>query len=302
MDNPAVLDLLPTEQVRPGLEDLDTRPVEDVVGELRAAEAGVAAVLDAARADLAAAAAAIAERLGSGGRLVYVGAGTPGRIAALDAVECGPTFGVPDGTVVAVVAGGEQAAGRAVEEAEDDVAAARGSLSGLQLTPRDVVVGITASGRTPFVVEALAVARSAGAVTIAVPNNADSPVGRAVDHRIELLTGPEVVGGSTRLTAGTAQKIALNVLSTAAMIRCGRIYGGWMVGVQARNDKLRRRAARIVQEITGVTATQAADALAAASGDTAVALVMLVRGVEPAVARARLHATGGYVRNALADG
>jgi N-acetylmuramic acid 6-phosphate etherase len=135
-----------------------------------------------------------------------------------------------------------------------------------------------------------------------VTNNAGSAVARAADHRVELLTGPEVVGGSTRLTAGTAQKIALNVLSTAAMIRCGRTYGAWMVGVQATNDKLRRRAARIVQEITGVTATQAADALAAASGDTAVALVMLVRGVEPAVARASLHAASGHVRSALSDG
>jgi N-acetylmuramic acid 6-phosphate etherase len=302
MNNPAVLDLLPTEQVRPGLEDLDTRPVEDVVGELLAAEAGVAAVLNAARADLAAAAAAIAERLGSGGRLVYVGAGTPGRIAALDAVECGPTFGVPDGTVVAMVAGGEQAVGRALEEAEDDVAAARANLSGLQLSRRDVVVGITASGRTPFVVEALAVARSAGAVTIAVTNNAGAPVARAVDHRIELLTGPEVVGGSTRLTAGTAQKIALNVLSTAAMIRGGRTYGAWMVGVQATNDKLRRRAARIVQEITGVTASEATDALEAAASETAVALVMLLRGVEPAVARSRLRDAGGHVRNTLENG
>jgi N-acetylmuramic acid 6-phosphate etherase len=165
-----------------------------------------------------------------------------------------------------------------------------------------VVVGITASGRTPFVVEALAAARAARALTVAVTNNAGSPVARAADHRIELLTGPEVVGGSTRLTAGTAQKIALNVLSTAAMIRTGRTYGAWMVGVQATNDKLRRRAGRIVQEITGVTAAEAADALAAASGDTTVALVMLTRGVEPAAARTRLHAAGGHVRNALADG
>jgi N-acetylmuramic acid 6-phosphate etherase len=294
-----VLDLPPTEQVRPGLEDLDTRPVEDLVAELLAAEAGVAAVLAAARADLAAAAAAVAERLGRGGRLIYVGAGTPGRIAALDAVECGPTFGVPDGTVMAVVAGGEQAAGRALEEAEDDTAAARASLSGLRLSAQDVVVGVTASGRTPFVVEALATARTAGACTIAVTNNAGTLVARGADHRIELLTGPEVVGGSTRLTAGTAQKIALNVLSTAAMIRRGRTYGAWMVGVQAGNDKLRRRAARIVQEITGASAVEAADALDAASGDTAVAVVMLVRGNDPAAARDRLHAAGGHVRKAL---
>jgi N-acetylmuramic acid 6-phosphate etherase len=209
---------------------------------------------------------------------------------------------VPDGTVVAVVAGGEQAAGRALEEAEDDVAAARASLSDLGLSARDAVVGITASGRTPFVVEALAAARAAQALTIAVTNNAGSPVARAADHRIELLTGPEVVGGSTRLTAGTAQKIALNVLSTAAMIRCGRTYGPWMVGVQASNDKLRRRAARIVQEITGVTASEATDALEAAAGETAVALVMLLRGVEPAVARARLRDAGGHVRTALENG
>jgi N-acetylmuramic acid 6-phosphate etherase len=299
MDNPVALDLLPTEQVRPGLEDLDTRPVEDVVGELLAAEAGVAAALDAARVDLAAAAATIAERLSRGGRLVYVGAGTPGRIAALDAVECGPTFGVPDGTVVAVVAGGEQAAGRALEEAEDDVAAARESLTELRLSARDIVVGITASGRTPFVVEALNTARAVGARTVAVTNNAGTAVAQVADHRIELLTGPEVVGGSTRLTAGTAQKIALNVLSTAALVRRGRTYGAWMVGVQAGNDKLRRRAARIVQEITGVTADRAIDALDAASGDTAVALVMLMRGVDRAVARDRLQAAGGHVRNAL---
>ncbi|RNL85270.1 N-acetylmuramic acid 6-phosphate etherase [Halostreptopolyspora alba] len=301
-EDPDRLNLLPTEQVRPGSQDLDIRPVDDVVELLLEAEADVPSVLHTARAQLTTAAGMIAERFARGGRLVYVGAGTPGRIALLDAAECPPTFGVEEGRVTAIVAGGDRARESATEDAEDDTDRARARLAEEQPTSEDVVVGITASGRTPFVLEALATARSAGATTMAVTNNSGQPVSTTADHVIELRTGPEVLAGSTRLTAGTAQKIALNVLSTAAMVRWGRTYGGWMVGVRATNGKLRGRAIRIIQEITGVDAETAGDTLDAAGQQTQTALVMVLLGVDAGTARGLLETSGGRVRDAVYRG
>lgn len=301
-EDPDRLHRLPTEQVRPGSRDLDLRPVDEVVALLLDAEADVPAALHAARAQLTTAAEVIAERFARGGRLVYVGAGTPGRIALLDAAECPPTFGVGQDRVTAIVAGGDEARESAAEDAEDDTDGARTRLAEEELTSEDVVVGITASGRTPFVLEALTTARSAGATTMAVTNNAGQPVSTAVDHLIELRTGPEVLAGSTRLTAGTAQKIALNTLSTAAMVRWGRTYGGWMVGVRATNGKLRGRAIRIIREITGVDAETAGDALDAAGQRTPAALVMVLLGVDAGTARGLLNTSGGRVRDAVHRG
>jgi N-acetylmuramic acid 6-phosphate etherase len=293
------LDLLATEQARPGLDDLDRRPPGDLVDLLLAAEARVPAVMTAAR-DALVAAVALAERaLGAGGRLVYVGAGTPGRIAAQDAAECPPTFGVAPDRVVALLAGGGRAAGAAVEGAEDDAGAGARDVSAIHPGADDVVVGVTASGRTPYVLGALDSACAAGTATVAVVNNPGSPAAARADVAVELPTGAEVVAGSTRLTAGTSQKVALNVISTGAMVRLGRTYGAWMVDVQTSNDKLRRRAARIVREVTGVDHATAAAALEAAGGVTRVALVALLAGVDVDEAAARLQAADGRVREAV---
>lgn len=293
------VDGLPTEQVRPGLADLDIRRPAEIVDLMLAAEAAVPDVLAAAAPQLAAAIDLTVDRMADGGRLIYVGAGTPGRLAALDAAECGPTFGVPPHRVLAVLAGGDGAATTAVEGAEDDHDAGRADLAAQRVRSDDVVVGISASGRTPYVLGALAEASEAGAATVCVVNNAGSPIAAAVDIAVEVLTGPEVIAGSTRLTAGTAQKIALNVLSTATMVRLGKTYGGWMVDVSPGNAKLRRRALRIVREAAGVDAETASRALTEAGGETPTALVALLLGVDAGTARARLTTAGGRVRGAL---
>jgi len=299
-NDPRNTDELATEQVRPGLEDLDTRPARELVELLLAAEAAVPAVLAAAAPTIAAAVDLTTERLRSGGRLIYVGAGTPGRLAALDAAEVGPTFGVPPGTVVSIIAGGADARLQALEAAEDDDHAGGAEVAAHGVGPADVVVGVSASGRTPFVLGALAAARAAGAATVAVVNNPGSPIAAAAGTAVEVCTGAEVVAGSTRLTAGTAQKIVLNVLSTATMVRLGRTFGAWMVDVQTRNHKLHRRALRILREATGASAGSAEQVLADAGGDTRTALVALLLDVDAGTARSRLDDAGGRVRDALA--
>jgi N-acetylmuramic acid 6-phosphate etherase len=287
----ADVDRLETEAVRPGLDDLDARPIADVVGLLVAAEGEAHRAIVAAVPQVAAAAEAIAERLERGGRLIYAGAGTAGRLGVLDAAECGPTFGTD--LVRAVIAGGDAAVTEAVEGAEDafDPAALA------DVSANDAVVGISASGRTPYVIGALEHARGAGALTVALVNN---PRGRArADIVIEVLTGPEVLAGSTRLTAGTAQKVVLNALSTAVMIRLGKVYGARMVDLRATNAKLRRRAIRIVRDAAGVDEAAAEAALQAADGHAKTAIVALLAGVDAREAAARLERAGGKVRVAL---
>jgi N-acetylmuramic acid 6-phosphate etherase len=285
------LDGLATEAVRPGLDDLDARPVADVVALLVAAEGDAHAAVAAAVPSIVAAAEAIAERLERGGRLVYAGAGTAGRLGVLDAAECGPTFGTD--LVRAVIAGGRAAVTEAVEGAEDSFDAA--DLA--DLSAADAVVGVSASGRTPYVLGALAHARKAGALTVAVVNNPGSRARAGIV--IEVLTGPEVLAGSTRLTAGTAQKIVLNALSTAVMIRLGKVYGARMVDVRATNAKLRRRAVRIVRDAAAVDEETAAAALAAAGGHAKTAIVALLAGVDASEAASRLAGARGRVRDAL---
>nr|WP_232005318.1 N-acetylmuramic acid 6-phosphate etherase [Mycobacterium sp. 852002-53434_SCH5985345] len=290
---PAVqgLDTLATEAVRPGLHDLDARPIGEVVALLVAAEGEAHAAVAAAVPRIAAAAEAIAARLEHGGRLIYTGAGTPGRLGVLDAAECAPTFDTD--LVRGVIAGGPAALTKAIEGAEDafeptDLA---------DLTAADALVGITASGRTPYVLGALEHARAAGALTVAIVNN---PGGAAsADVVIELLTGPEVLAGSTRLTAGTAQKVVLNALSTSVMIALGKAYGPRMVDVRPTSAKLRRRAVRIVRDAAGVDEENAAAALAAAGGHAKTAIVALLAGVDAAEAAARLDRARGRVRDAL---
>ncbi|SPM28954.1 N-acetylmuramic acid 6-phosphate etherase, partial [Mycobacterium terramassiliense] len=288
---PHGLDALATEASRPDLDDLDARPIGEVVALLVAAEGEAHRAVVAAVPRIAAAAEAIAARLERGGRLFYAGAGTPGRLGVLDAAECAPTFGTD--RVRGVIAGGAAALTEAIEGAEDrfdptDLA---------DLAAADALVGITASGRTPYVLGALQHARAVGALTVAIVNNPGSEA--SADVVIELLTGPEVLAGSTRLTAGTAQKVVLNALSTSAMIALGRAYGPRMVDVRATNAKLRRRAVRIVRDAAGVDEQAAAGALAAAGGHAKTAIVALLAGVDAAEAAVRLDRARGHVRAAL---
>ncbi|HET9889418.1 MAG TPA: N-acetylmuramic acid 6-phosphate etherase, partial [Mycobacterium sp.] len=285
------LDALATEAERPGLDDLDARPIGEIVALLVAAEAEAHGAVAAAIPRIASAAEAIAERLERGGRLVYAGAGTPGRLGVLDAAECAPTFGTD--LVRGVIAGGRAALTEAIEGAED----AFESTDLADLTAADALVGITASGRTPYVLGALEHARAAGALTVAIVNNPSSEASAEVV--IELLTGPEVLAGSTRLTAGTAQKVVLNALSTSVMIALGKAYGPRMVDVRATNAKLRRRAVRIVRDAAGVDEETATAALAAANGHAKTAIVALLAGVDASEAAIRLDRARGRVRDAL---
>jgi N-acetylmuramic acid 6-phosphate etherase len=290
---------LSTEQAQPGFEDLDTRGTLELVELMNDYDTTVAATVRAASGAIAQAVDAIAAKLAAGGRLVYVGAGSAGRIAALDAVECAPTFGVARETVVAVVAGGDAAFTDPDEGDEDDPAGATAALDSLQLSPADAVVSISASGRTPYAISAARYARSRGALVVGVVCNVGVPLSREVDIAIETPVGHEFIAGSTRLKSGTAQKLVCNTISTLVMVRLGRTYGGWMVGVQASNTKLRARARRILVEAAGLSDEQAGLLLEQTAGDTRVALVMTLAGVPAGEAVTRLAASGGRVRDAL---
>jgi N-acetylmuramic acid 6-phosphate etherase len=284
-----------TEAADPALADLDRRPAIDVV---RAVVDGHDAALAAVRAveeEIAALVEAAALRPG---RVIYVGAGTAGRVAATDAVEWVPTFGVPDGAVIAIVAG----AGLPPDEeaaVEDDPPAGAAAIEALNLSAADVVIGVSASGSTPYVVGALTAAAAAGALTAAVTAQRGSPLAALVDVAIEAPVGPEVVSGSTRLKAGTAQKLVLNAFSTALMVRRGRTVGSLMAGMRVANDKRRGRAARVCVQATGCSEDAARAALVDAGWELDAALVMLAAGVGAAEARARLRARGGAIREAM---
>ena len=241
----------------------------------------------------------IAGRLGAGGRLIYVGAGTSGRLAQVDAIECVPTFNLPEGMVLAIVAGGREALERSTEEAEDDAAAGQQVVTAHDVGAQDAVVGVSASGQTPFVVGGLAAARERGALTVAVTCNRGTALSRVAHHAVEVEVGPEIVSGSTRLKAGTAQKMILNMISTATMVTLGKTYGGLMVDVQPRNQKLRARALRVVIQATGAMRDEAAAALVGADDDAKVAIVTLSAKCAPAHAREVLASAGGSVRRAL---
>jgi N-acetylmuramic acid 6-phosphate etherase len=247
---------------------------------------------------LARAAEAVAERLAAGsGRLVYCGAGTSGRLAVQDGVELVPTFCWPRERLAFVLAGGEAALLRPIEGAEDDVEAARSRIVALGIGPEDVHIAVAASGTTPFVRAAQAEARARGALTVALANNPGAPLLAEADHPLLLATGPEVLAGSTRMVAGTAQKIALNLLSTAVMYRLGRVYRGRMVALVPGNAKLRARAIRILCELTAASEAEAQRALEAAAGDVRLA-VLLLDGLSPEEARRRLDAAGGDLSRA----
>jgi N-acetylmuramic acid 6-phosphate etherase len=290
-----------TEQVNPATTTIDRMSPLEIAQAMNAEDAGVAGAVRAELPQIGAAIEAIAARMRQGGRLIYAGAGTSGRLGALDAIELPPTFNIPPERVVACVAGGLFALGAAAEAAEDDAAAGRADIEALDLTAQDSVVAISASGRTPYALGAIGAARERGALTVGLTCNTATELARQVEISIAPVVGPEVIAGSTRLKAGTAQKMVLNMLSSGAMVLLGKTYGNLMVDVQATNEKLRGRACAIVQAATGLDAEAAAAQLRAANGDTKVVILASRAGVTPDEARARLAAHGGVLRAALEE-
>jgi N-acetylmuramic acid 6-phosphate etherase len=293
---------LTTEAADASRRDLDLRTTEELVLAMNDEDARVPAAVRAVAPAIARAVDGIAERMSRGGRLVYLGAGTSGRLGVLDASECPPTFGIDPARVVGVIAGGDRALRLSAESAEDDAGQGAADVAALGLGPDDVLVGIAASGRTPYVVGALEHARAVGALAVAVACNAGSRIGAVADVAIEVVAGPEFIAGSTRLKSGTAQKLVLNTLSTLAMVRLGKTYGNVMIDMRATNAKLLARARRMVVDVTGSDADAAAAALAEAGGSAKAATLMLLAGVSASEAEARLAAAGGRLREALAAG
>ena len=290
-----------TELRNPRTRNLDLRSSRGIVDAIHREDARVATAVGHELAAITRAVDGIVRALAAGGRLIYIGAGTSGRLAMLDAAECPPTFGVPAGLVSAVIAGGRRALTTSVEGAEDSAAQGRRDLARRRLQRRDVVVGLSASGDTPYVVGALRFARRMGAATIAVTANRRSPISRAAQITIAAETGAEAIAGSTRMKAGTAQKMILNLLSTAAMVRLGHVYDNWMVGVTPTNKKLRQRALGILRDATGASPARAARALQAARENLRVALIMLKTKSSAAQARQRLRQAQGNLRRALGE-
>ena len=279
-----------------GIDLLDSQAIVELINaEDRRVTEAIAEQLN----QVAAAVDLIVSRLKSGGRLIYTGAGTSGRMGVLDAVECVPTFGVGDDTVTAVMAGGEAAMFRAQEGAEDNADAGRYDLQQIDLCPEDIVVGIAASGRTPYVIGALAYAQSIAAATVSLSCNHNAPINAGVDVAIAPIVGPEVVAGSTRMKAGTAQKLVLNMLSTAAMIRLGKTYHNFMVDLKTTNEKLLARGTRMVMEITGVSQEQAEQTLQLAEQSVKTAIYMLLADTDKPQADQDLRKADGFLRQAL---
>jgi N-acetylmuramic acid 6-phosphate etherase len=296
----AELESLTTEAFRPELADIDRLPTLDIARLMNAEDATVAAAVAAGLPVIAAAIEDIATRMAAGGRLIYAGAGTAGRLGVLDASECPPTFNTDPAQVVGLIAGGPQAMVTSVEGAEDSAELARADLDALDLRPGDTVVGVSASGRTPYAIGAVEHARARGALTIGLSCNAHSALAAAADHGIEIVVGPELLTGSTRLKAGTAQKLVLNMLSTITMIRLGKTYGNLMVDVRASNEKLRARSRRIVALATGAEDDEIEAALAATDGEVKNAILTILTGVDGPTATRLLEESGGHLRAALA--
>lgn len=293
---PEALDTLTTEMVDPRYSDLDLWTTAQMVSAMNEAEADVHSAVGRANAQITAAIDAISAGLARGGRLFYVGAGTPGRLGVLDASECPPTFSTDPGMVRGLIAGGAPALTSAIEGAEDDYQAGYQEIMALNVTGNDAVVGITASGRTPYVLGAVAAAAECGAMTGGISCNQGAELSALVSHPIEAVVGPEIIAGSTRLKAGSAQKQILNMISTLCMVKIGKTYGNLMVDVSASNEKLQVRAQNLVMRIAGVDVERATAALAACDGDVKTAVVCIVRDVKPVTARDILAAGGGILR------
>jgi len=289
----------PTEARNSASEQIDTLSALEIVELMNSEDAVVAGAVGREASVIARAVELMAERLGRGGRLIYLGAGTSGRLGVLDATECPPTFSTPPEMVVGLIAGGRDALTRAVEGAEDRPELAVADLQGIGFSANDVLVGIATSGRTPYVIAGLKYARELGAVTIGLACNAGSALADAAELMIVPVVGPEIISGSTRLKAGTATKMVLNMLTTGTMVLLGKTYGNLMVDLRATNTKLVARSARIMMELSGLTEADAEARLRECNGELKTAIVAVSRSVSPATARDLLQAAGGRLRGAL---
>lgn len=293
------LQILVTEQNNPATREIGSADALTIVRLIHAEDKKVALCIEPELPRIARAIEAISERLGAGGRLFYFGAGTSGRLGIIDASECQPTFGVPDDMVQGIIAGGYGAIRNASLGNEDDYEAGFSEIAAHAITAVDAVCGIAASGRTPYVRGVLQAAKEAGCLTVAITNNRDTPISRIAEITIAPVVGPEAIQGSSRMKAGTSQKMILNMLSTGVMIRLGKVYGNRMVDMVATNEKLRDRAKRLVMEITGCEEEQATQALASCGQNVKTAVVSILAGISPAEARERLDKCGGFVDRAL---
>jgi N-acetylmuramic acid 6-phosphate etherase len=293
------LDGLLTEQSNPASAGIDALPTIDVLAIINDEDRRVAAAVASEISQITDAVDRIVDHIRVGGRLFYIGAGTSGRLGVLDAAECSPTFQVPVDLVQGIIAGGEPALAHASEASEDDPEVGRRDLIARGFSAKDVLVGIAASGRTPYVLGAVEEANRLGALTVGISCTPDSPLSHLVNIAITPLTGPEVIAGSTRMKAGTATKLVLNMISTAAMIRLGYVYGNLMVNVQPRNTKLQDRARRIIAASAAVSYERASGLLAEAGGDVRVAILMARLALDRGTAEARLTASGGRLSEAL---
>lgn len=294
-----LLAALKTEQVDPSLANLDSLTPRDLLKAINAADSEVPAAVLREIDAIEEALVKIVKRLRAGGRLIYLGAGTSGRLGVLDASECGPTFSVGNNLVIGLIAGGDVALRNPVEGAEDDEQGAITQLSELKLSDRDAVVGIAASGRTPYVIGALRYSKQLGALTIALASNKNSAIGEVAEVQIEIDSGPEVLSGSTRMKSGTAQKLVLNMLSTGAMILMGKTFGNLMVDLQVNNVKLRDRAERIIASATGCDMKRASELLISSGEQVKVAILMELLGVGRGEAESALALADGRIRQAL---
>ncbi|MEW4223822.1 N-acetylmuramic acid 6-phosphate etherase [Rossellomorea marisflavi] len=292
---------LGTEKVNPDTLKIDTASTAEVLRMMNDEDHKVAEAVKKVLPVVEEVVDKVVTSISSGGRLIYMGAGTSGRLGVLDAVECPPTFSVGSDVVVGLIAGGERAFVKAVEGAEDNEGLGASDLAALQLSPEDTVVGIAASGRTPYVIGGLRYAREVGAVTVALSCNEGARISEEAEHKIEVNVGPEALTGSTRLKAGTAQKLVLNMISTASMIKLGKAYGNLMVDVNISNYKLERRAIGIIRDITGTDEDTALKTLKLAHNEVKASIVMIKLGCGYDEAKDRLRDANGYVRVAIEE-
>ena len=300
-DRKTELGLLRTEQIDSKFQMLDVMSVSELLQAMNESDAEVPKAINLALPKIEKAIDAVVDRMLQGGRLIYIGAGTSGRLGVLDAAECGPTFSVSADQVLAFIAGGDGAIKNSVEGAEDRPELGAADLESANVGQLDCVIGIAASGRTPYVIGAIEYAKSVGALTVGLTCNPDSEIGKLSDHALDIDSGPELLAGSTRLKSGTAQKLVLNMISTISMVRLGKTFGNLMVDLQISNEKLADRALRIIEKATGSSKVQARDALNASGHEVKVAILMLLLNIEPTTARKRLHASSNRIREALTE-
>jgi N-acetylmuramic acid 6-phosphate etherase len=300
-EQPTPIDHLTTESRNPASATIDSLSAIEIVRLMNEQDAAVASAIAAQADSIARAIDVIAERIRGGGRLIYIGAGTSGRLGVLDASECPPTFSTPPEMVVGLIAGGQRALTQAIEGAEDDPSQGRTDLVGVNLSQRDVLVGIATSGRTPYVIGGLQYAKSICVYTIGFSCNTACDLSEHCQIMISPIVGPEVISGSTRMKAGTATKMVLNMLTTGAMVRLGKTFGNLMVDLRATNTKLTLRSRRIVAEITGLASVDAQSLLDRCGGEVKTAIVAFTRSVDPQTARDLLADAQGHLRKALAD-